>query len=264
MAIVAAVFVTRFLRAFQVEAEQKIKELQEARLKEAEQREALKGELYRRIVDAQEAERQRIARDLHDETGQALTAIGMGLRGASTALKNQHNRDQAIDTLKNLENLTANSLQELQRLIADLRPSHLDDLGLLATIRWYVNDVRERSNLEIEIITSGDEKTICAEYSTSIFRILQEALTNITKHAEATKVQIHIIFEPEEIRIAVEDDGRGFDINQIKQQKSWGLIGMEERATLLDGKFYLHSGPGKGTMVEIVIPYCPIHREDAK
>jgi len=262
MAIAAAVFVTRFLRAFQVETEQKIKELQEARLEEAEQREALKGELYRRIVDAQEAERQRIARDLHDETGQALTAIGMGLRGISTVIQNENEREQTISTLRDLEALTAGSLQELQRLISDLRPSHLDDLGLLATIRWYVNDFKARSDLDIEIIISGEEKTICPEYSTSIFRILQETLTNITKHAEATKVQIHIIFDPEEVRVAVEDNGRGFDTHEIKRQKSWGLIGMEERATLLDGKFYLHSGPGNGTMVEIVIPYCPIHRED--
>ena len=88
-------------------------------------------------------------------------------------------------------------------------------------------------------------------------------MTNITKHAEATKVQIHIIFEPEEVRIAVEDNGRGFDTQGIKRKKSWGLIGMEERATLLDGKFYVHSRPGQGTMVEIIIPYCPIHREEA-
>lgn len=263
MAIAAAFFVIRFLRAFQVESDQKIKELQEARLEEAQQKETLKGELYRRIIEAQESERQRIARDLHDETGQALTAIGMGLRGISTALKNDQNRDQTFNTLRDLEGLTAGSLQELQHLIADLRPSHLDDLGLLATIRWYISDVKARTNLEIEIISSGEEKTICPEYSTSIFRIMQEALTNITKHADATKVQIHIIFEPDEVRIAVEDNGRGFDVHQAKRQKSWGLIGMEERATLLEGKFYLHSGPGNGTMVEIVIPYCPIHREDA-
>ena len=262
MAIVAAIFVSRFLRAFQVESEQKIKELQEARLEEAHQSEALKGELYRRIVDAQEAERQRIARDLHDETGQALTAIGMGLRGISTALKNEHKQDQTISILRDLEALTAGSLQELQRLIADLRPSHLDDLGLLATIRWYVNELKARTNLDIEIKVSGEEKVICPEYSTSIFRIMQEALTNITKHAEATKVQIHIIFDPEEVRIGVEDNGRGFDMDDINRKKSWGVIGMEERATLLDGKFFLYSGPGNGTMVEIVIPYCPIHRED--
>ena len=263
MAIAVAFFVTRFLRAFQVETEQKIQGLQTARLEEAQERELLKGELYRRIVEAQESERQRIARDLHDETGQALTAIGMGLRGISTALKNEDKRGQTISTLRDLESLSASSLQELQRLIADLRPSHLDDLGLLATIRWYISDVKARSDLDIEIIISGEEKTICPEYSTSIFRIMQEALTNITKHAEATKVQIHIIFDPEEVRVAVEDNGSGFDIDDIKRQKSWGLIGMEERATLLDGKFYLHSGPGNGTMVEIVIPYCPIHREAA-
>jgi signal transduction histidine kinase len=264
MAVAAAVFVTRFLRAFQVEAEQKIKELQEAKLEEAEQKEALKGELYRRIVDAQEAERQRIARDLHDETGQALTAIGMGLRGISTGVKNGNKQKQTVRTLHDLETLTAHSLQELQRLIADLRPSHLDDLGLLATVRWYANNVKERSNLEIEIISSGEEKTICPEYSTSIFRILQEALTNITKHAEATKVLIHIIFDPDEVHITVEDNGRGFDMHGITRQQSWGLIGMEERATLLDGKFYIRSKPGDGTMLEIIIPYCPIHREEAQ
>ena len=115
--------------------------------------------------------------------------------------------------------IAAGSLQELQRLISDLRPSHLDDLGLLATIRWYVNDFKARSDLDIEIIISGEEKTICPEYSTSIFRILQEALTNITKHAEATKVQIHIIFDPEEVRVAVEDNGRGFDTHEIKRQQ---------------------------------------------
>jgi len=263
MAIVAAFFVIRFLRAFQVESDQKIQELQEARLEESQQRELLKSELYRRIVDAQEAERQRIARDLHDETGQALTAIGMGLRGVSTALTNDRDRQQAISTLRNLESLTAGSLQELQRLIADLRPSHLDDLGLLATIRWYVNDVKARSNLDIQIIVSGEERTICPEYGTSMFRILQEALTNITKHANATLVKIHIIFEPNEMRIAVEDNGSGFEVDQNRKRKSWGIIGMQERTTLLNGHFFLHSAPGRGTMLEIVIPYCPIHREDA-
>ena len=263
MAIAAAFFVIRFLRAFQVESDQKIQELQGARLEEAQQRELLKSELYRRIVDAQEAERQRIARDLHDETGQALTAIGMGLRGASTALTNDRDRQQAISTLRNLEALTAGSLQELQRLIADLRPSHLDDLGLLATVRWYINDVKARSNLDIQIIISGEEKTICPEYGTSIFRILQEALTNITKHANATQVKIHIIFEPNEMRIAIEDNGSGFEVDQNRKRKSWGIIGMQERTTLLNGQFFLHSAPGRGTMLEIVIPYCPIHREDA-
>ena len=264
MAIAAAIFVTRFLRAFQVESEQKIKELQEARLEEAQQRKRSKenstGVLW-------------MPRKQNASVSPATCMMRPDRRLPPSvwvcAAYQQRSRMNTIEiklfsTLRDLEALTAGSLQELQRLIADLRPSHLDDLGLLATIRWYVNDFKARSNLDIEIIISGEEKTICPEYSTSIFRIMQEALTNITKHAEATKVQIHIIFDPEEVRIAVEDNGRGFDTHEIKKQKSWGLIGMEERVTLLDGKFYLHSGPGNGTMVEIVIPYCPIHREAAQ
>jgi signal transduction histidine kinase len=145
MAVAASVFVIRFLRAFQVETEQKIIELQAAQLEEAQKQEELKSELFRRVVEAQESERQRIARDLHDETGQALTAIGMGLRGLSTALTKDRNRDQAVKTLRHLESMSADSLHELQRLIADLRPSHLDDLGLPAALRWYASIVQERT-----------------------------------------------------------------------------------------------------------------------
>ncbi len=111
----------RFLHAFQVETEAKIAELQHERLLESQHKEVLRGELFRSVVAAQESERQRIARDLHDETGQALTAIGMGLRGLSGKL-NSRNKDEALRTLHKLETLTADSLKELQRLISDLRP----------------------------------------------------------------------------------------------------------------------------------------------
>ncbi len=142
-AVAAAVFVIRFLRAFQVETERKIAELQAARLEESQQRETMRAELFRRVVAAQEAERQRIARDLHDETGQSLTAIGMGLRGLSGKL-GPRNKD-AMVTLHKLETLTADSLKELQRLMTDLRPSHLDDLGLSAALRWYASRIQEHS-----------------------------------------------------------------------------------------------------------------------
>jgi signal transduction histidine kinase len=258
MAVAAAFFVIRFLRAFQVETEQKINELQAARLAEAQTQEELKGELFRRIVDAQEAERQRIARDLHDETGQALTAIGMGLRGLSTALTNNRNRDQAVKTLRHLETLAADSLHELQRLIADLRPSHLDDLGLPAALRWYAGIVQERTGLKITVDIEGDELLISAALKIAVFRIVQEALNNITKHAQAKDVYIKLEYQPKHVVVSVRDDGVGFDLDTVQMRRarrpSLGLAGMQERAALVRGEVSIQSSPGQGTMVEARLP----------
>jgi len=257
----ASFFVIRFLRAFQVESERQIAALQEARVKEAEEREALRGELFRRVVGAQESERQRIARDLHDETGQSLTAIGMGLRGLSTTIR-QGNNDQAVSTLRHLESLAATSLTELQRLIADLRPSHLDDLGLSAAARWYAGQVQERTGLKIKVEIIGEERGVDSTAKTALFRIVQEALNNIVKHANAKNVQIFVEYENDGVRIWVQDDGWGFDQSTRKQPGSrtpLGLVGMQERATLLGGSLYVRSRPGEGTLVEVSVPY---HHEE--
>ena len=141
-AVVSAWAIIRFLRSFEFETQRKIAELQDVQLQEAQRREALRGELLRQVVSAQEAERQRIARELHDATGQSLTAIGLGLRGVSNTLR--LDTDKAAENLRQLEGLVARSLDELQRLIADLRPSHLDDLGLPAALRWYAGEVQSR------------------------------------------------------------------------------------------------------------------------
>lgn len=258
MAVAAAFFVVRFLRAFQVETEQKISELQAARLEEAQKQEALKGELFRRIVDAQEAERQRIARDLHDETGQALTAIGMGLRGLSTALLNKRNPEQSIKTLRQLETLAAASLHELQRLIADLRPSHLDDLGLPAALRWYAGVIQERTELKIMVEIEGEELLISPALKIAIFRIVQEALNNITKHARAKNVYIRLEYQPSHVTVSVRDDGIGFDLETVRvsrtRRPSLGLAGMQERAALMKGDVSVQSRPGQGTLVEARLP----------
>jgi signal transduction histidine kinase len=134
----ASIFIIRFLRAFEVENQRHIASLQAARLQEAERREAQRGELLRRVVAAQEAERQRVARELHDATGQSLTALGLGLRGIATTLQGEAPAPPAAAVkLRQLETLVTSSLDELRGLIADLRPSHLDDLGLAAALRWY-------------------------------------------------------------------------------------------------------------------------------
>jgi signal transduction histidine kinase len=256
MAMAAAFFVIRFLRAFQVETDRHINSLQEARLRESEQRETLKGELYKRIVAAQESERQRIARELHDETGQALTAIGMGLRSLEGGFQTS-GRGSTKQNLRQLESLTAHSLDELQRLIADLRPSHLDDLGLSSALRWYAGNVQERTKLDVHVETQGNEPTISSPVKTALFRIIQEALTNVIKHARANSVQIFLVYSSQEIRARIVDDGKGFNTDTVEStgRISWGLKGMEERTALLGGKFKVYSTAGNGTTVEVSVPY---------
>ncbi len=258
LAGVASVYVIRFLRAFQVETEHKIADLQAERLKESQQREALRGELFRRIVAAQEAERQRIARDLHDETGQALTAIGMGLRGLESRMS--RNPEQAAETLHQLQALTADSLQELQRLMADLRPSHLDDLGLSAALRWYTSKIEERYPLQITNEIQGNEQPLDEAAKIAVFRIIQEALNNVIKHSEAQHVKVRLTFTDQGIRTGVQDDGCGFDMRNLQRlqsssRPSLGLAGMQERAALLGGVVAVESKPGQGTRVEAFIPY---------
>jgi signal transduction histidine kinase len=265
-AVAAALFVIRFLRAFQVEEERKIADLQAGRLEEAQQREILRGELFRRVVAAQESERQRIARDLHDETGQSLTAIGMGLRGLSGKLGPRNKEAQG--TLHTLESLIADSLKELQRLISDLRPSHLDDLGLSAALRWYANRVQEHSMISVRVDIVGEECDLDESMRIAIFRIIQESLNNIIKHAHATHANIYVRFEEKNVRISVRDNGIGFDVDDKQQQSTsrptLGLAGMQERAALLGGTVSIQSRPGYGTEVEVLIPYhhagVDIHR----
>jgi signal transduction histidine kinase len=263
---IAAFFIIRFLRAFKFEINRRISALQEARLEEARQREALRGELFGQVVSAQESERQRIARDLHDETGQSLTAIGMGLRGLSSAI-GQHDPDRAVSTLKNLEGVSASALTELQRLIADLRPSHLDDLGLAAGVRWHAGQVAERSGLHIGVDVQGDEGSVSPAIKTSLFRIVQEALNNVVKHAGAEHVNIMLSFEPALIRVRVRDDGRGFDPQAKKSplngRPSLGLAGIQERARLLGGESLISSQPGQGTLVEVTIPCAKSPEEES-
>jgi len=252
----AAFFVIRFLRAFQVEYDRQIASLQEARLKEATQREAMRGELYMRVVAAQESERQRIARELHDETGQSLTAIGMGLRGLAASLQTA-NIERNRQNLHQLEGLTTHSLNELQRLIADLRPSHLDDLGLSSALRWYAKSLQERVDLHIQVEISGQEHSIPSPVKTTLFRIVQEALTNVVKHAQAKFARVVLTYSDTSVQVRITDDGKGFDMVSTgsSERISWGLKGMEERASLLGGKVKIHSEPHHGTEVEVSIPY---------
>jgi signal transduction histidine kinase len=251
----AAFFVIRFLRAFEVETQNQITDLQEARVQEARHREEMRGELLHRVVEAQESERQRIARELHDETGQALTALGLGLRGVRGTIG--LNEDKAEQRLEQMELLVDRSLNELQRLITNLRPSHLDDLGLGATLRWYAGEIESSTRLHVDVEVIGERGPMSTEIKTALFRITQEALTNIVKHANANEVVVRLVYGTETVSVRVIDDGRGFDLSVLdnSERKSWGLLGMRERANLLGGVLTIDSTPGFGSRVEVVIPY---------
>jgi signal transduction histidine kinase len=257
-AIVTAIFVIRFLRSFEVETQRKIAALQAERLEEAQRREIMYGELLRRVVEAQETERQRVARELHDETGQALTAIGLGLRGATTIL--HQDAEKAALNLRKLEGMVAASLNELQRLIADLRPSHLDDLGLPAALRWYCNALKDRVGLVVKFEIQGQSYELPSEVKIALFRVAQEALTNVVKHARAKSASVFLCYQPEGVVLEVKDRGCGFDplLLHNPTRPSWGLLGMEERAMLLGGKLRIDTQKDKGTTVQVIIPFSRI------
>jgi signal transduction histidine kinase len=254
-AIAVAIFVIHFLRSFEVEMERRIASLQTARLLEARRRERLRRQYLKRVVSAQEAERQRIARELHDETGQALTALGMGLRGAASNLTKDP--EKTLEQLRHLGNLAAESLEGLQRLISDLRPSQLDDLGLPAALRWYSGEIEARTRLEVPVRVLGQARPIAGTVKTALFRIAQEALTNVMKHADAERATVTLRYGESAAELIVEDDGAGFNPGMVaaSDRAMWGLTGMEERAALLGGYFELESSIGEGTRVRVAIPY---------
>ena len=144
-----------------------------------------------------------------------------------------------------------------KRIISNLRPAHLDDLGLPAAMRWYFNDTKNHTNLLINFIVRGEEVILPNEIKTAIYRIVQEATTNTIKHAEAKTLSVILQYNQENVDLWIEDDGIGFDTKQIErgERKSWGLLGIRERASLLNGSFSLKSEPGKGVLIHIFIPY---------
>jgi signal transduction histidine kinase len=220
-----------------------------------QRREALRSDLLRQIVTAQEAERQRIARELHDETGQSLTAIGLGLRGVQSTFKT--NPLLAQQQLRELESHAGRAIDELRRLVSDLRPSQLDDLGLVAALRWYTQEVETRAGIKITLETQG-RRTLTPTLSTVLFRIAQEALTNVVRHAKAKHAWVHLCLEATAVHLSVRDDGQGFDpkreLAHRNSRAAWGLIGMQERATLVGGSVDVISSTGHGTEVTVIVP----------
>ncbi|MEW5869795.1 MAG: sensor histidine kinase [Chloroflexota bacterium] len=256
MACFAAIFIIRSLRAFEEENRRQIDSLREAQLAERSRLEAVRSELLHRTVKAQESERQRIARELHDETGQSLTALGMGLRALSETLTS--NPERAVQQARQLEGLATSGLEELQRLISGLHPPQLEDLGLRAAIRWYAGEIEKRYSLPVTLTCECKNEPCPLEICIVVFRIAQEAITNTVRHANASRVSILIKRTLNTLYMRIEDDGQGFDIKSLQNQEDrphWGLLGMQERAALIGGECTIQSSPGQGTLIEMQVSW---------
>jgi two-component system, NarL family, sensor histidine kinase DevS len=203
----------------------------------------------RRVVAGQELERRRLARELHDETGQALTSILLGLRSVDEA----GSSDDIRSAVGDLRELVVATLQDVRRLAVQLRPKALDDFGLVPALERLVQTFSETSGIEVDLEAQLGEKRLPSEVETTLYRIVQEALTNVVKHAEATTVSILLVRRDASATAVIEDNGRGFDLDEPNPD-SLGLEGMRERVELHDGRLTVETSPGAGTTLAVEVP----------
>jgi len=202
----------------------------------------------RRVVEAQELERRRLARELHDETGQALTSILLGLKTLERSVETKQGRDGVAA----VRDLVVATLQDVRRLAVELRPAALDDFGLAPALERLVETVRQDTPVDVDLeIGIGDER-LPTDVETTMYRIVQEALTNIAKHAAATRISILLTRKERAVVVVVEDDGDGFDA--ADPTAGLGLAGMRERVTLLGGQLRIETSPGRGTTIAAEVP----------
>lgn len=210
--------------------------------------------LNNKLVTAQEEERKNISRELHDEIGQSLATINIGLQLIRDELpaNNQHIIDDLEASMGDIKHV----IRSLRELSVSLHPHILDDLGLVAAVRWLAKEIANRTNIHINLQVPAKTERYLAEIELLMFRICQESLTNVVKHARASTVEIIIKKSRASLHLQVQDDGCGFDVTEasLRDTKGLGLVGMKERVTSLGGEFHITSGTQKGTKISVKIP----------
>jgi PAS domain S-box-containing protein len=206
--------------------------------------------LSRRLFQIQENERRHLARELHDQLGQALTAAKIDLQAAQSLEERTAIVRRLDDSIAILERL----LQQVRQLSLELRPPLLDDLGLVPALRWYLDQQAQRADLRVEFFADPALERVDAAIETACFRVAQEALTNVVRHARAQTVSVELDRTPEALHLVVRDDGIGFDVVRAQQSASLGLLGMRERVALVGGELDCKSAPGRGTEVHAFFP----------
>ncbi len=231
--------------------------IENARLyEELQRKEELRGQLLEKAITAQEEERKRVARELHDGFAQTLTALLMSVEASETVIPEE--LTSVRERLARTKALTSETLAQTRKLILDLRPSVLDDLGLVPAIRWYAEGHLEEQGIKVELKVSGAKRRLPAEIETTLFRIVQEAINNIAKHAGASEVHIGLDFCDGLVTSVIEDNGCGFDVEATAARRDGsgglGLLGMKERAVLVGGSLTVTSQPGRGTRLCVEVP----------
>lgn len=224
---------------------------------ELQRKEAIRTQLLEKVIEAQEQEHKRIARELHDEFAQTLTALTINLQSTAQTLPPE--QQDLKQRLSETQSLTTQMLKEISQWILELRPTVLDDLGLVPAIRWYAENRLEASKAKVEVEAVGFKRRLPLSIETSLFRITQEAITNVAKYAQATRVYIRVENANGHIVVKVEDNGIGFNAEDALSLKDGirglGLLGMRERATLLGGTLAIDARQGGGTRIQAEVPW---------
>jgi len=207
--------------------------------------------LSRRLVEVQEMERHYIARELHDDAGQALASLMVGLRLLE---RDGADRPAVIARSHELKTIADGILENLHRLAIDLRPASLDHLGLVAALRQHTETISDQHGIPVQFEVTGEIERISGDMETAVYRIVQEALTNIIRHAQATRIDVLLKRRDGSLIVIVEDNGVGFD-PKIQQNGRLGMVGMQERAIMLGGTLTIESFPGTGTTVFLEVPW---------
>lgn len=233
-----------------------ITNLKKAKIKIEKQKKML-HKLNSKILKTQEEERRNISRDLHDDLGQHLTAISINLAAIKNNIKENDNpttMERLEDSLKSVDVIS----KRIHDMVHELRPAILDDLGLIKTIKWYIKQFRRRTGISVSLNISDFKKRLDPELEIALYRIIQEALNNVAKHAEAGKVDITIIKDIHKLKILIKDNGKGFDSTLLNtnplENSGMGIPGMRERLLGVNGKLKIDSKHGFGTKLIIIIP----------
>jgi signal transduction histidine kinase len=261
MAILIMIGTIRAVHEMDTERQKQLQAAQQARLEAMKQiqveltkRETMRRELLRHTVQAQEEERARIAREIHDETAQLISAFSLDLATLQNILRD---RPEARVLLDRLQSLSKQISQGIYHLVYDLRPAQLDDLGLVPTLNYLLERDFYPQGLSMSLEVKGEMRRLDPTLETVLFRVAQEAVTNIARHAKTKKAQIQLVYAPEQITLKVSDTGVGFDPTEtFDAPRGWGLASMRERVESVGGKVRVRSAPGEGTTIEVIVPTC--------